>query len=121
MLQRVAIIIGSLAAAGVLAVGLVAAGFGPAQPAAAEPGTGLADVAADPSLEPETVYVIPGPRPRRLVVTRTTPTLDSPARVGTGGASGGARAERDDDEERWERHDREDGGEERDEREREDD
>ena len=77
MRQRVAIAISSLVAAAVLAVGLTAAGFGPAPQAALGEEAELAvtdatvDVAEpDEITEPEVIYVKPAPKPKTVVVKK---------------------------------------------------
>lgn len=110
MIKRVALLVGSLAAAGVLALGLAAAGYGPV--------TTLEDsgVAGDQALfddaagavtdavvqvETETVYVKPAPEPRVIHVTRKVSAKKAAA------ANTSARAKRsgddDDDDEHEER------------------
>jgi hypothetical protein len=72
MRQRLAIAVSSLVAAGVLAVGLSAAGFGPgAQPAAGEePDVATVQETAPAvaeAAEPEVVYVEPAPKAKTVV------------------------------------------------------
>jgi hypothetical protein len=82
MIKRIALAVGSVAAVGVLALGLAAAGFGPA--AQVDAGQALTDQdvaamalpAADPAAEPvtqvqtETVYVKPAATPKVIHVTK---------------------------------------------------
>jgi hypothetical protein len=79
MIKQVAITVAGIGAAIALTVGLVAAGFGPrsagADPAGTEvPAAPLTAAAptAEPTLEPEIVYVKPAPAPKRVVVERQT-------------------------------------------------
>lgn len=73
MRQRLAIATSSLVAAAVLAIGLGAAGFAP-EPRSQAGGDGLgssvAGTIAEPTIEPEVVYVAPRPTPGTVVVTR---------------------------------------------------
>jgi len=110
MIKRIALTIGSIAAAGVLALGLAAAGFGPdasveADQAASAVGTGTADVLmAEPvaQVQTETIYVRPAPAPEVIHVTKrvaSTTRKAAPAQRSTQRASG----ERENDHERGER------------------
>jgi hypothetical protein len=72
MRQRLAIAVSSLVAAGVLAVGLSAAGFGPMTRPAAGEDLDVANVpgsapAAAEAAEPEVVYVEPAPKAKTVV------------------------------------------------------
>jgi hypothetical protein len=84
MIHRLALIIGSVAAAGILALGFAATGFGPnAAPANADQSTtaSVADAAGPatdlPAAKPvtrvqtTTVYVKPAPKPKVIHVTRS--------------------------------------------------
>jgi|GEM_PF-5950425 len=82
MIHRLAILIGSVAAAGILALGFAATGFGPATaPAEAEQPTAAAAAAMpDPAtpkpitrVETTTVYVKPAAKPKVIRVTKRTP------------------------------------------------
>lgn len=106
MRQRLAITIGGLAAAGVLAVGLGAAGFAPA--ARPDPGPDQAEAvveAADPTIEPEVVYVKPAPPPKTVIVTERTRAAGS--RSGNRQATRVRVAEHEDDDRRERHHERE--------------
>ncbi len=75
MSQRLAITVSSLAAAGVLAVGLTAAGFGPGNRTDFDPAAQVvaAEAAAGTPVEntePEVVYVKPAPKPKTVVVKK---------------------------------------------------
>ncbi|MFN8619404.1 MAG: hypothetical protein U0869_01495 [Chloroflexota bacterium] len=78
MIKRIALAVGSIAAAGVLALGLAAAGFGPTpgaeagQDVAAMALPSDAPAAAEPvtQVETETVYIKPAPAPKVIHVTR---------------------------------------------------
>lgn len=80
MIKRIALLVGSIAAAGVLALGLAAAGFGPATTNAdqADPGAfaatdaATADTATEPmvQVQTETVYVRPPVEPKVIHVTK---------------------------------------------------
>lgn len=75
MIQKLTILIASLAAALVLAGGLALAGFGPAQPAA-DTGQQVEQVAAPATAAPEapvqidTVYLTPEEAPKEITVTQ---------------------------------------------------
>jgi len=82
MIHRLAILIGSVAAAGILALGFAATGFGPAAaPADAEqPTPGAAAAIPDAAtikpitrVETTTVYVKPAAKPKVIHVTKRTP------------------------------------------------
>ncbi len=81
MIHRLAILIGSVAAAGILALGFAATGFGPAAaPAEAEQPTAGAAAIPDPAtpkpitrVETTTVYVKPAAKPKVIRVTKRTP------------------------------------------------
>jgi hypothetical protein len=83
MIHRLAIVIGSIAAAAILALGFVATGFGPAAPPAdAEQSTAglaagaIADAAPPKPItrvETTTVYVRPPAKPKVIHVTKHTP------------------------------------------------
>ncbi|HSM34625.1 MAG TPA: hypothetical protein VK987_11110 [Anaerolineae bacterium] len=141
MPQRLALAAAGLAAAVVLTVGLVAAGFAPTssgQPVSAGLDEAADEALVEPSLWPEIVYVRPAPTPETIVLEKRASTAQSgSAGAGTGSVSS-SRGERDDDErdgderdddDRWERREREDDEREdddddereRDERERDDD
>jgi hypothetical protein len=116
MVKRLGIAIGALAAAAVLTVGLVAAGFGPAPRngeavEAASVASG-AEQAGKPGREPEVVYVKPARKPRTIVVERTAARSS-----GSGSSSSQDRtvrvlrqqeADREDREDREDHEDRED-------------
>ena len=80
MIKRIALLVGSIAAAGVLALGLAAAGFGPATTNADQSDPGAfaatdattADTAAEPvvQVQTETVYVRPPVAPKVIHVTK---------------------------------------------------
>jgi hypothetical protein len=82
MIKRIALTIGSIAAAGVLALGLAAAGFGPtasveADQAASAVDTGTADgLIAEPvaQVQTETIYIRPAPAPEVIHVTKRVPS-----------------------------------------------
>jgi hypothetical protein len=101
MRQRLAITISGLVAAGVLAVGLGAAGFAPV--ARHDPGQEQVDAtveAAASTVEPEVVYVKPAPPRKTVVVTERARTAGD--RSPTRQATRARVAEREDDD-RWER------------------
>ncbi|MCY7417678.1 MAG: hypothetical protein LH650_04130 [Chloroflexi bacterium] len=85
MIHRLAILIGSIAAAAVLALGFAATGFGPAAaPADAEQPTAGAASAAIPDaatikpitrVETTTVYVRPAAKPMVIHITKRTPAV----------------------------------------------
>lgn len=110
MIKQVAITAAGIGAAIVLTLGLVAAGFGP-RPAGADPaGTEVlaapltaAAALAEPTLEPEIVYVKPAPAPKTVVVERQTATR-STAASRSSAQTRPVRAVRDDDD-RYERED----------------
>src|SRR5512147_1406515 len=91
MIHRLAIAIGGIAAAAVLALGFAASGFGPsvapvdaAQPAfAADQSTVQAAVVPEATPKPvtrvetKTIYVRPAPKPKVIHVTRQAPTSTS--------------------------------------------
>jgi hypothetical protein len=127
MPQRLALAAAALAAAVVLTIGLVAAGFAPTssgQPVSASLTQATADEAlAEPRLEPEIVYVRPAATPRTIVLEKQAPAARSGS-SGTATASvSSSRRERDDDDryERDERDDDERDERDEDERERDDD
>jgi hypothetical protein len=80
MIHRLAIVIGSIAAAGILALGFVATGFGPAaapadaeQPAAGAAVASATDLATPTPItrvETTTVYVRPAAKPKVIHVIR---------------------------------------------------
>jgi hypothetical protein len=113
MRQRLAIAISGVVAAGVLTVGLAAAGFGP------EPRPDVrAAVDAEAvdrtveDTEPEVVYIKPAPTPETVVVTKRA----KPADGGSGSASRQVRAARSGDDDDEAEHRRESAKERRDER-----
>ena len=83
MIKRIALFVGSIAAAGVLALGLAASGFGPTSTLAdttAANDQALSAAAADQlptqpvvQVQTETVYVKPAPAPQIVHVTRKLP------------------------------------------------
>jgi hypothetical protein len=82
MRQRLALTISSLAAAGVLAVGLSAAGFGPVDRAESSDDQGTETIAAaTQATEPEVVYIKPAPEPTTVVVTRRSKGSDDGTRT----------------------------------------
>jgi hypothetical protein len=112
MIKRIAIAIGGAAAAGVLALSLAAAGFGPAQTdagpsdavvpsdvAAAAPG-----LIADPAVQvqTETVYIRPAAAPKVIHVTKQVPAKAASQKAG----KVSARRSRDHDDEDHEERDR---------------
>lgn len=125
MRQRLAIAVSSLVAATILAVGLSAAGFGPATLDAADDDQG--DPASQGSaaelaeaLEPEVIYVEPAPSPRTVVKVKRVHAGDGvtadrrTVRVRSVEREHEDEDEREHEDERWERrhgereHDRED-------------
>jgi hypothetical protein len=128
MIRQLAITAAGIGAAIVLTVGLAAAGFGPrpAGPdpamteALAQPFTAVSST-AEPTLEPEIVYVMPAPAQETVVVERQTASGNTSASGGTVQARA-VRGERDDDhgEDREDRDDH-DEREDREDRERDDD
>jgi hypothetical protein len=119
MTKRIAIVVGSIAAAAVLTVGLVVAGFGPVSrggpetaEAAAQPAHGPVLAGTEPR-EPEVVYVKPARKRRTIVVERPAVTAVRPE---AGRASARVRtvrvrndhADREDREDREDRDDRDD-------------
>jgi hypothetical protein len=91
MVKRIAIVVGGMAAAAVLTVGLVVAGLGPVRPSGSESvvaSTEDADApvqAAAALREPEVVYVKPARKRRTIVVERPT------ARVSTNAGTASSR------------------------------
>lgn len=90
MIKRIALLVGSVAAAGVLAIGLAAAGFGPVATNAdqadaqafAEMDAATADTAATEPLvqvQTETVYVRPPVAPKVIHVTKKVPAAKAAA------------------------------------------
>jgi hypothetical protein len=81
MIKRIALVIGGIAAAGVLALGLAAAGFGPVATDADQVGTQPLAAAdpqtADPAVrsQTETVYVRPPAAPRVIHITKKAPAV----------------------------------------------
>ena len=82
MVKRIALAIGSIAAAGVLALGIAAAGFGPAASVDAGQsdttivGAAAADsLVAEPVVQTETVYVRPAAAPKVIHVTKQAETV----------------------------------------------
>ena len=82
MIQRLALLLGSIAASAVLAVSLAAAGFAPAPSAA--PTTAPAPAAVqqvavevptpEPTTQVDTVYVKPAAPPKTIRIIKTAPT-----------------------------------------------
>jgi hypothetical protein len=104
-----AVIFSSLVAAGVLAVGLGAAGFGPPRTAAESVTDGTpTDRPVRVAAEPEVVYVEPAP-PRQTVVVRKRVTGGSTSRTPSRAVVQGSR----DHEDERDEHEREDDGRER--------
>jgi hypothetical protein len=108
MIKQIAIAVAGISAAFVLAVGLVAAGFSP-RPAGADPGgtevlaaplTAIAPT-AEPTPEPEIVYVQPAAAAGTVVVERQAATRNAVARSVAASRSSGqtrlVRAVREDD------------------------
>ena len=96
MRQRLALAISSLTAAGVLAVGLSAAGFGPVDRAQSSDDQGPETIAAAAqATEPEVVYIKPAPKPETVVVTKRTKS--SAARAQTNRNARVRAAEREDE------------------------
>jgi len=96
MIKRIALLVGSIAAAGVLAFGLAAAGLGPVtslgdsgvagdQALVDVPGGPVADTAVE--VQAETVYVKPAPEPKVIRVTRTVPAKRASAAMTSARAS----------------------------------
>ncbi len=91
MIQRIALLIASLAAAGVLAVALAAAGFAPVPRQTAEPlvAEAIALSTPDPTPAPtasprvqiDTVYVKPAPPPKVVHVVKKVKAKATPAPV----------------------------------------
>jgi hypothetical protein len=93
MSQRLAITVSSLVAAGVLAVGLTAAGFGPGSRTDFDPAAQVVAaeaVAGTPveTIEPEVVYVKPAPKPKTVVVKKRITAGSSATSTRSGAASG---------------------------------
>lgn len=113
-MKRIAILIGGLAAAAVLSVGLVAAGFGPiareeSQTVEAASTTTEAIDTALEAPEAEIVYVKPSRERRTIVVERQAQDRSSGlATPGSRVRTVRARADRDDDRAHEDREDRED-------------
>jgi hypothetical protein len=85
MIQRLAIVAAGAAAVIVLSVGLVAAGFAPGASqdlATADTQLATAPVAAEPSLDPEVVYIKPAPKRKTVVVERQAPRSSAAMRSG---------------------------------------
>jgi hypothetical protein len=124
MPQRLALAAAALAAAVVLTVGLVAAGFAPTssgQPVSANLAETTAEEAlAEPTLEPEIVYVRPAATPRTIVLEKQAPAVRSGSSGTVTASISSSRRERDDDD-RYERDDDERDERDDDERERDDD
>lgn len=103
MIKRIGLTVGSIGAAGVLAFGLAASGFGPASrpdPAAdttvaTDTFDGIQPPGSEPAVETEVVYVRPAPEPE---IVRVTEREAAPRRVDR------ERRWRDDDDD----HDRDD-------------
>jgi hypothetical protein len=78
MFTRVALLVASLAASAVLAIGLSLAGFAPAAPVtpAAQPAT-VAAVAPAPITQIDTVYVAPQATPQQITVQKVVTTHHS--------------------------------------------
>lgn len=116
MIKSIAITAAGISAAIVLTVGLAAAGFGP-RPTGADPAgpevlaapLTAASPTAEPTLEPEIVYVKPAPAPRTVVVERQTASGDT-STSRTSVQTRAVRGERDDDdgEDREDHEDHED-------------
>jgi IS5 family transposase len=82
MRQRLALTISSLAAAGVLAVGLTAAGFGPADQAQSRDDQGAETIdGTGQAAEAEVIYIKPAPEPKTVVVTRRSKGSDDGTRT----------------------------------------
>jgi hypothetical protein len=115
MVKRIAIVVGGMAAAAVLTVGLVVAGLGPVRPsgpetvvAASEDTDAPVQAAAD-LREPEVVYVKPARKQRTIVVERPTAKVSSNAGTASSRVrTVRVRSEREDREYREDREDRED-------------
>lgn len=75
MVQRIALFVASLAAVGVLVVGLSAAGLAPSAPSATAVTQieGAANVAATPQVQVDTIYVAPPVKPATVVVHKSVP------------------------------------------------
>lgn len=72
MIQRISLFVASLAAAGVLAVGLAVAGVGQTAPdPAATSAASAADPAPTPRVQVDTVYVAAPAKPKTVVVHKT--------------------------------------------------
>jgi hypothetical protein len=121
VVSRIALIVGGVAAATVLAVGVVATAFGPPDTVAAEGASATADemlTAEGPLATPitrvqtETVYVRPAPTPKTIRVTRHVQARSGEHQVRTvvvrrtTSGSGGHERDDDRDEERGEHEDR---------------
>lgn len=129
MIKRIALAIGSIAAAGVLALGLAAAGFGPvATNADSADALALADagvvadaLTADPGVrvQTETVYIRPAATPKVIHVTKKVPAKAASQKAAKA-ANKRSWDDDDDDDEREERQ-HEEREHEDDEHEREDD
>lgn len=110
MRQRLAIAISSLVAAGVLAVGLSAAGFGPGSTVAGDDQSADAALASSDgqleAAEPEVVYVKPAPPPKTVVKVKRTKSKANRAntRQTTTVRSVEREHEREDDHEREREH-----------------
>lgn len=118
MRQRLALSISVLAAAGVLAIGLSAAGFGPtAQPDRDEVPNEPTVLATEQAIEPEVVYVKPAPKPKTVVKTQRVKASASNSGTRRTTRAKAASREIEREYEREERHEREHD----DEHEREDD
>jgi hypothetical protein len=108
MIKRIAIAIGSIAAAGVLALGLAAAGFGPATTnadqvdaqALADTGVVTDTLIADPAVtvQTETVYIRPAATPKVIHVTKKVPAKASSQKAGKDGGKASSKRSWDEDE-----------------------
>jgi len=112
MMKRIAILIGSVAAVGVLTVGLVAAGFGPVATSAPEIAEAASTATEGAKATPEAkkakvVYVKPAPKQRTIVVERPTQNVASaPSTSGSRVRTVRVRAVREDGREREDHEDR---------------
>lgn len=82
MRHRIALVVGSIAASGTLAVALAAAGLGPADPA---PVSAVSTIAPSPRLQVDTVYV-PAPVEPSVITVHRTVVTSGEQEDGEGGA-----------------------------------
>jgi hypothetical protein len=88
MVKRIALFIASLAAIGVLVVGLSGAGLAPAEPSAKAVAQieGAANVAPTPRVQVDTIYLAPPVKPATVVVRKSVPAAGGEQESGSEGS-----------------------------------